>query len=251
MRLIIKSLVFVLVVGSFQACVSKKKYEELVAAKAATDQALAETQGQVKTLKTEKDALAADLSKTKADMAAESARMNSEISGIKANMAQVSEKLNMTEAELKKMKDELNGIFAAYSGSGMSLTERGGRLYVVTDPMTFRNGSSSLTRAQRNAIDEMAKTLKANPKAKILVEGHADNRKFSAGSGRDNWDLSVSRAKAVVTRLIKQGVDPAQLTIAGKGDTMPEGDNSTKEGREQNRRTVIVPNPDLGGLNKN
>ena len=57
MRQIVNLLIFCLAVGTFQSCVSKKKYDELVAAKEATDQALAETQSDLKKLSDEKDAL--------------------------------------------------------------------------------------------------------------------------------------------------------------------------------------------------
>jgi flagellar motor protein MotB len=168
-----------------------------------------------------------------------------------AQIAQVTEKLNMTEAELKTVKDEINGMFAAYTDSGLTMEENGGRLYLVTEqPVNYRSSSSSLNRDQRNAIDAMAEKLKANPAVKVLVEGHTDNKRFAADSGTDNWDLSYSRAKAVATRLIRAGVDPAQITIAGHGDTMPAGDNATSEGRSSNRRTVVAPNPDLGGIMK-
>lgn len=248
MRLILTALIFVMVAGSFQSCVSKKKYDELVAAKEATDQALAETQSQVKTLNEEKDALAAE-------MEAEKARLNGEIESIRTDMntqiAQINEKLNMTEGELKAIKDEINGMFSTYSDAGLSMDERDGRLYLVTDePVNFRSSSSRLSRAQRDAIDALAEKMKANPALKVMVEGHTDDKKFIADAGMDNWDLSYSRAKAVATRLIRKGVSPDQITIAGHGDTMPVGDNETSEGRKENRRTVISPNPDMGGLMK-
>lgn len=251
MRLILKMLVLALFLGSFQSCVSKKKYDELVAAKEATDSALAETQSQVKTLQEEKDALATEMESEKARLNGEISSIKSDLDATKSQMAQVSEKLSMTEAELKKIKDELNGIFNAYSESGLTLEEKEGRLYVVTEPVTFRSGSSRLTKAERDAIDAMAEKLKSNPKIKLTIEGHADSQKFPADAGMDNWDLSYARAKAVATRLIKKGVNPDQLAIAGRGDAMPAADNGTADGRAQNRRTVVVPNPDLGGLKGN
>lgn len=248
MRFIFTALAFVVLAGSFQSCVSKKKFEELTAAKAATDAALAETQSQVKTLGEEKDALAAE-------MASEKARLNGEIESIRTDMttqiAQVNEKLTMTETELQGVKDQINGVFAAYSNSGLSMEERGGRLYLVTDqPVNFRSSSSRLNRDQRNAIDAMADKLKANPAVKILVEGHTDDKQFVNGAGSDNWDLSFRRAKSVVSRLIKAGVDPSQVAVAAYGDSMPTADNENKEGREANRRTVVAPNPDLGAALK-
>ncbi len=246
MRLIVKLLVVTLLVGSLQSCVSKKKFDELTAAKAATDQALSETQTNLKNLQSEKDALAADFESTKADLNAKISGMESKFA---SDMETMTKKLSMTEAELTAVKAKINGIFSTYSNSGLSLQEKGGRLYVSTEtPVNFRSSSSRLNKDQRNAIDALAETLKANPALKVLIEGNTDNKKFKAGTGSDNWDLSYRRAKAVAKRLISKGVDPAQLAVVGRGDASPVGDNSTPEGRKANRNTSILPNPDLGVL---
>ena len=248
MRFILTALIFVLVAGSFQSCVSKKKYDELVAAKEATDAALAETQSQVQTLSEEKDQLAAD-------MAAQEARLNGEIESIRTDMntqlTAVNEKLSMTEAELQAIKDEVNGMFSAYEDAGLSMDERDGRLFLVTEqPMNFRSSSSRLNRDQRNAIDELAETLSNNPAVRIVVTGHTDNKQFVSDAGMDNWDLSVARARAVADRLIRKGASPEQISIAGRADTDPIGDNETSEGRDENRRTEISPDVDMSGLLK-
>lgn len=249
MRLIVKLLVVTLLVGSLQSCVSKKKYDELTAAKVATDQALAETQTSLKSLQSEKDALEADFASTKADLNAKIAGVESQLASTQGEMAQLNEKFSMTKAELDKVKAQIDGIFATYSNSGLALNEKGGRLYVTTDtPVNFRSSSSRLNRDQRNAIDALAETLKSNPAVKVLIEGNTDNRKFKAGTGSDNWDLSYRRAKAVASRLIRKGVDPSQLAVVGRGAGAPVGDNTTSDGRAENRRTAILPNPDLGVL---
>lgn len=252
MRIISKLFVFVLVVGMLSSCVSKKKYDELTAAKEATDQALAETQSQVKTLTGENEALAADLESTKADLGAKISDLDSKLNDATSKMGQMSEKLNMTQAELDKLKAQIDGMFASYANSGLSLEDKDGRLYVVTEaPVNYRSSSSRLNKDQRDAIDALAETLKANPAVKIMIEGHTDNKKFKADAGSDNWDLSIRRANSVARRLLRKGVSASQISIAGRGDGAPVGDNETKEGREANRRTVILPNPDLGGLKGN
>jgi chemotaxis protein MotB len=246
MRFILTALAFVVLAGSFQSCVSKKKYDELVAAKEATDQALAQTQSQLKTLQEEKDAL-------QAEYMAEKERLNGEIASIRADMqsqiAQINEKLNMTEAELQAIKDEINGMFSAYTDAGLTMEERDGRLYLVTEEgINFGSSSSRLSSAQRDAVDMLAEKLKSNPDIHILVEGHTDNKQFVADAGMDNWDLSVARARTVAERLIRQGVSPSQIGIAGYGEYMPAAENDSSEGRAQNRRTMIAPNPNMGGL---
>ena len=188
-------------------------------------------------------------------MASEKERLNGELESLRTDMnsqiGQLNEKLSMTEAELKAVQDEINGMFAGYSDAGLTMEERDGRLYLVTEqPVNFRNSSSRLNKDQRDAIDAMAEKLKSNPAIKVLVEGHTDDRKFAADAGTDNWDLSYARAKAVAARLLRAGVDESQITLGAHGESMPVGDNETSDGRAENRRTVVAPNPDLGGVMK-
>lgn len=245
MRLILTALMFCLLAGSFQSCVSKKKYDEMVAAKEATDQALAETQMNLKNLQEEKDQLQSEFD-------SETARLNGEIKSVRddmnAQMAQLNEKLQMTEDELEALRADIDEMFSSLDGAGLSVEARDGELYIVTDnPVTFRSGSSRLTSEERDAVDALAMKLKET-NVRVMVEGHTDDKQFAAGSGRDNWDLSFARAKAVAARLIRQGVSPEQIVVVGAGEYAPVGDNGTSEGRATNRRAVIKPNPKLGSF---
>ena len=251
MRQIIGLLILCFALGSFQSCVSKKKFDELQAAKEATDQALAQTQAQLKELQDKNNELQATLESEKNRLNGEIAAIKGDLDATKSQMSQVQEKLNMTEAELKKLKDEINGIFGAYADSGLKLEERDGRLYVMTDAAaSYRSGSASLTRSERQAIAELATTLKNNPKLRILVEGHTDSKKYPAGSGYDNWNLSVDRAMSVARELLKNGVASNQVAVVGRGDSMPAADNATADGRAKNRRSVLAPDPNLGEMMK-
>lgn len=251
MRQIIGLLILCFALGSFQSCVSKKKFDELTAAKEATDKALAETQSQLKTLQDQNAELQATLESEKNRLNGEIASIKSDLNSTKSQMAQVQEKLNMTEAELKKVKDEINGIFGTYAESGLKLEERDGRLYVMTEAEAqYRTGSASLTRAERDAIAELATTLKNNPKLRILIEGHTDNKQYGAGAGYDNWNLSVDRAMSVARELLKKGASPNQVAVVGRGDTMPAADNATEDGRAKNRRAIVAPDPNLSEILK-
>jgi len=251
MRLIAKLLILTLVFGSFSACVSKKKFDELQASKDAVDRALAETQSRVATLEGQNAELQSTLESEKTRLNGEIAAIRADLDATKGQMTAMQSKLTMTEAELAKLRAEIDGIFGAYANSGLSIEQRGGRLYVVTEPVTFATGSSGLTRAQRNALDELANTLKNNPDVKILVEGHTDNKQYASGSGMDNWQLSVNRSMSVVRYLLRKGAKPDQVAAVGRGEYLPEGDNSTREGRAKNRRTVIAPDAQLGTLKGN
>lgn len=250
MRQIIGLLIFCLAVGSFQSCVSKKKFDELQSAKDASDKALAETQQQVKTLQDDNATLKSTMEAEKTRMGNEIATIRKDLDATKGQVAQVQEKLNMTQQELDNIKKEINGMFDAYQASGLKMEERDGRLYVVTAPVTYTSGSARLSRAERKALAELATTLKNNPNLRILVEGHTDSQKYPRGAGYDNWNLSVDRALNVARELLKQGASASQVAVVGRGDTVPSADNSTAAGRSQNRRTVVAPDVNAGALMK-
>jgi chemotaxis protein MotB len=252
MRLIAKFLILTLVLGSATACVSKKKFDELQASKDAVDRALADTQARVKALEGQNAELQSTLESEKARLNGEIAAIRKDLDATKGQISGLQSKLSMTEAELAKLRAQIDGIFNTYKNSGLSLEQRGGRLYVMTAPVNYATGASGLNREQRKALDELAMTLKNNPAVKIMVEGHTDNKQYAADSGMDNWQLSVNRAMGVVRYLLRKGVKPEQVAAVGRGENNPEGDNTTKDGRSKNRRSVVAPDPELGNLlNKN
>ena len=74
------------------------------------------------------------------------------------------------------------------------------------------------------------------PFATALIEGHTD----SVGSDAYNLKLSDRRAKSVYDYLTSRGVDPGRLSSIGKGESAPIADNETEEGRQQNRRVMLI-----------
>jgi chemotaxis protein MotB len=151
MRFILTALCFCLLAGSFTSCVSKKKYDELTAAKQATDAALAETQSELKTTQGNLDDL-------QSKYETETAEMRNEIQSVRDEMqstvADLNQKLDMTEQELEDLKSELNGMFADYQAADLTMETRDGELYLVTEtPFQYRSSSSYLSREERDVID--------------------------------------------------------------------------------------------------
>ena len=74
-------------------------------------------------------------------------------------------------------------------------------------------------------------------KEKILIVGHTDTE----GTFEYNQKLSDKRAKAVVQMLVeKYGISLKRLHAAGASYACPAASNNTEEGREKNRRVVLV-----------
>ena len=84
--------------------------------------------------------------------------------------------------------------------------------------------------------------LKEYEKTIVQVAGHTDN----TGSDAYNQTLSEKRAQAVASYLGAQGVQQVRLLVVGFGEGHPIADNSTADGRAQNRRVEITLSPVTG-----
>jgi len=82
----------------------------------------------------------------------------------------------------------------------------------------------------------LVKLMNEYKRMKIEVAGHTDN----VGSDDYNFKLSENRAKSVVEFISSKGIDKKRLSPKGYGKTRPVADNSTEEGRSQNRRVELI-----------
>jgi outer membrane protein OmpA-like peptidoglycan-associated protein/Tol biopolymer transport system component len=106
---------------------------------------------------------------------------------------------------------------------------------VVLKNIFFDVNKYALKEESTTELDNVFMLLRDNPTLKIQINGHTDN----VGKINDNMVLSNNRAQAVVSYLIRKGIDPARLTFKGFGPNEPVADNSTEAGRAQNRRTEL------------
>lgn len=102
--------------------------------------------------------------------------------------------------------------------------------------INFDTGKSTIKQESRPIIDQIVQMLKANPDLMISIEGHTDN----VGNPQSNMTLSNDRAKSVMAAIVAQGIDASRLSTVGFGQNNPIADNSTEEGRAQNRRVELV-----------
>lgn len=100
----------------------------------------------------------------------------------------------------------------------------------------FDFNSSKLDEKSEVSLNNFAEFLTLNSTVCIEIFGHTDN----VGSEEANLTLSQSRAEAVYDYLIAKGIESKRIKYTGLGESFPIASNSTKKGRDQNRRTEFV-----------
>jgi len=109
----------------------------------------------------------------------------------------------------------------------------------IKNSILFRSGSAKLKESVIPIIQELAKILYMFPNG-LRIEGYTDSKKINTEKFPSNWELSASRAASLARVFEMSNILSERLSVVGYGPTRPVADNSTPEGRSQNRRVVIV-----------
>lgn len=142
---------------------------------------------------------------------------------------------------IKKMADDIEKALADLIKRDLIAVRRSD-LWVEVEIKTsilFPSGSARLQAGALPILNEIARILKGFPNP-IRVEGFTDSVPINTMAFPSNWELSAGRSASVVHLFTKEGVDPRRMASIGFGEYRPIADNSTPEGRNKNRRVVIV-----------
>ncbi|MEO8090273.1 MAG: OmpA family protein [Gemmatimonadales bacterium] len=101
--------------------------------------------------------------------------------------------------------------------------------------VNFELGKAVLLPVSRDILEEVARSLVANPQVRVEVAGHTD----STGSRALNERLSQARAESVKAFLVENGVSADNMEVKGYASTQPVATNKTASGRAQNRRVEL------------
>jgi len=135
---------------------------------------------------------------------------------------------------------------------GVNVEIRDSRMLIdVPGDVLFTAGGDTLGKEAVSTLARIADALGSDPdlsKRRIQVAAHTDaasprNREF-----RDNWDLTVMQARAVLEVLVRDRIDPRNLSAAGYGGSEPIASNDTEDGRRKNRRIELVMMPDANEI---
>jgi chemotaxis protein MotB len=171
--------------------------------------------------------------------------------------ARALEEYKKRAAELEKIKRRFELLRAKLQGLtkfGLNVTVRNNRLVIqLPGDVLFDTGRVSLRDKGEEILLQVASVIRGDSdlsKRQFQVAGHTDNQPLRAGIFKDNWGLSVMRAREVLAFLIKPtgdgggGLSPKNWSASGYGSLDPVAPNDTPEGRQKNRRCelIVVPN---------
>ncbi|PHS53243.1 MAG: cell envelope biogenesis protein OmpA [Lutibacter sp.] len=187
-------------------------------------------------------------------MALESARLEELQNELNKRSKQISDLqtlIDAKEVQMQQLKNAISNALHNFEGKGLTVVHKNGKIYVsMENKLLFNSGSWAVGNEGKKAVIQLARVLAENADIHVLIEGHTDNDPYAGVTLIDNWDLSVKRATAIVRILKSNGVNPTQITAAGRSEFVPVNTNKTKEGKAKNRRIEIILAPNLDQISK-
>ena len=198
--------------------------------------------------------LLAELEAKELKLAAESSRLEKLQNELKLRSEQIDELqslINAKEAQMQQLKNAISSALHNFEGKGLTVVHKNGKIYVsMENKLLFNSGSWAVGVEGKKAVEQLASVLAENKDINVLIEGHTDDVPYTGSTLIDNWDLSVKRATAIVRILENKGVNPTQITAAGRSEFVPVDNNKNAEGKAKNRRIEIILAPNLDQISK-
>ncbi len=171
---------------------------------------------------------------------------------LEAEEAAARQQLAAKERELEAVRESVTRALTGFADKGLNVETKDGKVYVLMEnKLMFPSASWTVSKEGQSAIKELAKALEQDTTLHIMVEGHTDNDAYRGSTAvKDNWDLSVMRATAIVKLLMQHGpgINPTRIEACGHGEYAPRVANDSPEHKAMNRRTEIIITPNIEGL---
>ena len=153
-------------------------------------------------------------------------------------------------AELNEMAQYQSAFYKAIKDAigDRTIMRPDGDRYIISSDILFPSGKYTLSKDGKKQLAAIASVIKdfeskidPNVKWIIRVDGHTDNKPVVAGTTayRNNLQLSMLRANAVVEELAKNGVSKRRLVPSGFGELYPIELGSTPAALQKNRRIEL------------
>ena len=172
--------------------------------------------------------------------------MNAELSQVETRLKKEREVANEMRAENEALekKNQFNESFAwaqeQFNPNEAEVFRQGDQLLIRLKSMNYKSGQKELPSASYPVLSKVKAVIAKMGAEKVRVEGHTD----STGNKTINEELSQARAENVAQYLADDKlIGKNQIEAEGLGFQKPVSNNSTSEGRAQNRRVDIIVTP--------
>ena len=232
------------------------------------------------------DKLSADLKAANAQMAEDQAKYGqsqTEINDLRGQLKQAgvdSDKLKQAITEYKQRSEQLAAIEQRFrdlkarldklTQVGLKVVVRNNRMVIqLPGDVLFDSGKDELKATGKDVLGQVAQVIGSDQTLAqriFQVAGHTDNEAYGGGAFKDNWGLSLARARTVLLFLITPkeaaptkpgakptgkgggGLSPKNWSASGYGETDPLAgtvENQSKDDRNKNRRVELVLQPNV------
>jgi len=226
------------------------KYQKLAQEKQSTEDELDQVRARVLALEKELEAMGFKLG----EEGMQREKLMSALEEYKARAAAL-ERIKTRFENLRKKLEELTKL-------GLKIEIRKNRMVIsLPGDVLFASGSDELEQKGSEILAKVAAVVREDAelaKRTYQVAGHTDNEKLTSARTRsqfkDNWGLSLMRARTVLIYLINPlndekdpggGLDDKLWSASGYGDTDPVASNEGKFGRQKNRRVELIMMPNV------
>ena len=183
------------------------------------------------------------VTKDKAQLEADKAALDSKVKEMEATVAQQQKVVDDAKAQYESMIGQMK---SELSNGKIEIEQmRDGINVNLAQDILFKSGSANLDKAGKEILTKVAEELKSGD-SEIAIIGHADNLKIGpvlAQKYPTNWELGSARASQITRLFQEAGVPAERMYAVSAADGRPRADNSTEEGRAQNRRIEIRLRP--------
>jgi chemotaxis protein MotB len=241
----------------FSSCVSSKKFEaseanvdKLQKENVKTQEQLAKCNKWANDINNENEALKNRNVSVQSDMKELASESASTIADQEKHLKRLNNIIFMQKEVLNDLRKSISDALIGYNTDELSILAKDGNIYVLLEEkLLFKTGSAEVDVKGKQALKTLANVLNSTPDVTVMVEGHTDNVDINSSKYKDNWDLSVARATAIV-RIVsyEYGFNPNRITASGKGKFHPVQTNETEAGRAANRRIEIILTPNMNEL---
>jgi chemotaxis protein MotB len=210
-------------------------------------------------LKADDDAKVRDAQAKLDDVTRQLKDLGVEVSSTKADLAQRQKALEEYQARahqlelIKERFEKLKSKLDELTKLGLAVNVRHNRMVIsLPGDVLFDSGHETLKKDGKGILLKVAGVIKADPQLlarDYQVAGHTDNQPFQRGPFKDNWGLSLMRAREVLVYLVDANTGghlPIEhWSATGFADTDPIASNDTDDGRQKNRRCELIVAPSV------